>query len=62
MTYVRKTRDEWEVQSNYGYGWDLETTEDSLQGAREQLKTYRENINAPVRIVKRRVRIQGARQ
>lgn len=59
MTYVRKTRDEWEIQSNFGYGWDLETTEETLSAARAQLRTYRENVSVPVRIVKRRVPIGG---
>lgn len=56
--YKRKTIDEYEVQGNYGYGWDLETTEDSWKAAREQVKCYRENCLAMYRIVKKRVPIQ----
>lgn len=55
MAYVRKTRDEFEIQSNYGYGWDVECTEETMRQARLQARRYRENISAPVRIVKRRV-------
>lgn len=55
MSRTRTTRDEWEIQSNHGYGWDVETTESTLTDAREQLRTYRENVTVPVRIVKRRV-------
>ena len=28
-TYQRKTRDEWQMWSNYGYGWEHELSEDS---------------------------------
>jgi len=52
--YIRKTRDVYVIQVNYGYGWDDETTEDTFYEAKEQAKTYRENINRPVRIKKRR--------
>jgi hypothetical protein len=34
---------EYEIQGNYGYGWDILTTEETLPEAREQLKTYRAN-------------------
>jgi hypothetical protein len=57
MTRQRKTSDEYEIQSNHGYGWD-QTTEETLADARAQLKTYRENVpGIPHRIVKKRVRI-----
>ena len=23
MAYVRKTRDRWDIMTNYGYGWDV---------------------------------------
>jgi hypothetical protein len=61
-TRTRKTRDEWEIQSNYGFGhgWECETTEETREAAREQLRCYRENSPYPVRIVKRRVRIEAA--
>jgi hypothetical protein len=37
---------EWELRGNYGSGWDLLTTENTLQGAREQLRTYIANDSA----------------
>ena len=55
--YQRKTYDEYEIQGNYGYGWDLETTEMTMKDAKIQAKCYRENGNYPIRIVKKRVRI-----
>ena len=57
MAYIRKTHDEYEIQSNYGYGWDCETTEETRQAAKETLKCYRENCpGTPFRIVKKRVK------
>lgn len=55
--YIRKTRDIWEVQVNYGYGWDTETTEETASEAKKQARTYRENINYTVRVVKKREKI-----
>lgn len=45
MAYERKTRDEWQVQTNYGYGHGFEetTAHDSYRGARAELRVYREN-------------------
>jgi len=53
--YVRKTEDEFEIQGNCGYGWECETTETTWRKAREQARCYRENVNYPIRIVKKRV-------
>ena len=55
--YIRKTRDEYEIQGNYGYGWECETTEETLKEAKAQAKCYRENVNYPIRIVKKRIKI-----
>ena len=55
--YKRKTYDEYEIQGNCGYGWDLETTELTMKDAKIQAKCYRENVNYPIRIIKKRVRI-----
>jgi len=60
MAYVRKTKDEYEIQGNYGYGdgWECETTEETYKEAKEQLKAYRENISeVPHRIVKKRIKL-----
>ena len=45
MTYVRKTRDEFEIQGNYGHGWETVVTEENAAVAREQLNIY--NANEP---------------
>ena len=36
--YIRKTKDEYEIQGNYGDGWEMVTTEETLRGARAQVK------------------------
>lgn len=43
MAYQRKTRDRWDIMTNYGYGWECETSEYTYKEAKEQLKCYREN-------------------
>ena len=45
MTSFRKTRDEFEIQGNYGYGWETVITEENAAVAREQLNMY--NANEP---------------
>lgn len=59
MAYVRKTKDVYEIQTNWGYGWDCETTEETWAEAKAQAKCYRENScgRFDVRIVKRREKI-----
>lgn len=44
--YHRKTRDVWHILVNYGHGdgWEHECTEMSWREARDQLRTYRENV------------------
>lgn len=37
------TKDIYMIQTNWGYGWETETTEETLVDAREQAKCYREN-------------------
>jgi hypothetical protein len=61
MAYTRKTRDEYEIQQNWGYGhgWETVTTEETWKDARDQAKTYRqEQPGIPCRIKTRRVKIQ----
>ncbi len=60
MKYQRKTKDEYQIHVNYGYGdgWEHETTEDSWKDAKAQRKCYRENApQYPVKMIKRRVKI-----
>lgn len=54
----RKTRDEYTLQGNYGYGWEDLTSEDTLFDIRARRKEYRDNEpGTPVRIIKRRIRL-----
>ena len=58
MAYIRKTKDEYILLSNYGYGWEEELTEDTLTEAKEQLRTYKENCpQAQYKIKKKRTPI-----
>ncbi len=61
---IRKTRDIWEIQVDYGHGhgWEAETWELSRKEAIAQKKCYLENIAYPVRIKKKRERIQATNQ
>ena len=62
MAYERKTIDTWELQLNYGYGWEYTLTEFTREEARARLKEYRENQpQYPARLVKKRVRINTKR-
>ena len=48
---------EYEIQGNYGHGWDLLTTEETLGEAHAQLATYRANERIPLRI--KRVKVSA---
>lgn len=54
MPYVRKTRDRWDIMTNYGYGWDCECSEYTWKEAWQTAREYRENIRGAVRIEKHR--------
>ena len=41
MAYVRKTRDRWDIETNYGYGWEVENSEYTREDAKRSLKEYR---------------------
>lgn len=56
MRRERKTHDEWEIQGDYGYGWEYLTTSESSAEAASLLEDYDENEIFPHRIVKRRVK------
>lgn len=60
--YIRKTKDEYQIQGNCGYGWDVETYEETYKEAKDQAKCYRDNVSYPIRIVKKRVKIQEGEQ
>jgi len=35
---------EFDIQGDYGQGWELETCEETISEARQRLKEYRENM------------------
>ncbi|MBE3145486.1 MAG: hypothetical protein IMZ61_16415 [Planctomycetes bacterium] len=45
MAYVRKTEDEYDIEGNYGQGFEIVTCEITRKLARDTIKTYR--INEP---------------
>ena len=61
MAYKRKTKDEFIVQGNYGYGhgFEDECTEETRKEAKERLREYRENAPGVYRLVVRRVKIEA---
>ena len=59
MTYIRKTKDVWVIESNYGYGFEETTASDDRREARADLKAYRDNQPEYAhRLVCKRERIQ----
>lgn len=59
MAYTRKTKDIYILMSNYGYGWEEETTEETREQAQQTLKEYRQNTNAQHKIIKKRIPINN---
>lgn len=60
MAYIRKTRDEYQLLCNYGYGdgWEYVLSEDSMKEAKQRKKEYIENMpQHSYRIVKKRIPI-----
>ena len=57
VMYKRKTKDCYAIESFYCGEWSIECNCEDYKDAKAQLKTYRENISAPVRIKKWRERI-----
>jgi len=57
MAYTRKTKDVYNIVTNYGNGWEVECTEDTYKEAKQRLKEYRENTNAQVKLEKKRERL-----
>lgn len=60
MKYKRKTRDRWDIMTNYGYGWACECSEYTWREAKQTYKEYRENIRGAVRLEKHREKIEEA--
>ncbi len=60
MAYIRKTYDEYEIQGDYGYGFECVTTESTWKEAKAQLRCYRENeLGIAFRIQKKRIKKEG---
>lgn len=60
MSYIRKTRDEYQVQGNYGYGhgFEMVTAEDTYKEAKASLREYRDNEpGIPFRIVCKQIKL-----
>lgn len=59
MAYVRKTRDLWIIEGNYGYGYEYLCGSYDRAEARDDLRAYRENERGiPFRMRKTRERIK----
>ena len=59
--YQRKTKDIYELWTNYGYGWEVEVEEESYAEIKQRYKEYRENTNAAIKIKKRRERLEESK-
>lgn len=57
MTYQRKTKDIWILQSNYNGKWSTETWEETKETIRKRLQEYKKNMSYSLRIIKKRVPI-----
>ena len=59
MSYTRKTKDEYIIMTNYGYGWEEEVTEETYLAAKQTKREYLENACSliDIKIVKRRVKV-----
>ncbi len=62
MAYRRKTRDRWDIMTNWGYGWECECSEYTYKEARIQLKCYIENVGGrcAIKLEKHREKIEEA--
>lgn len=55
--YTRKTRDRYDIMTNYGYGWECECSEYTYKEAKDRYKEYKENVQGCVRLEKHREKI-----
>lgn len=62
MAYQRKTRERRDIETNYGYGCEVENSEYTRADAKKSLREHRENLQAhgkcDVRMTKRRERLE----
>lgn len=61
--YKRKTRDRWDIETNWGYGWEVECSEYTWPEAKQTAREYRENSDGrfSVRVIKRREKLEAAK-
>ena len=62
MAYVRKTIDRWDIETNYGYGWEVESEYYDRKEAYRDLKEYRVHVahyGGSCRVKKRREKKEG---
>lgn len=57
--YIRKTKDIFILEQNYGYGWEYVLEEDNKKDILQRKREYIENTNYPTRIIKKREKING---
>lgn len=59
--YQRKTRDRWDIMTNWGYGWECEYSAYTYREAKSVLSDYRRNAynRYDVRLEKHREPIEG---
>lgn len=59
--YERKTIDRWDIETNYGDGWEVECSEYTRAEAKRTYREYRDNVQAYgkglVRLTKHREKI-----
>jgi len=56
MAYKRK-KDRYDIDANYGYGWETVSSYDNLKDAKSDLREYQTHVapfDGAVKIVKRR--------
>jgi hypothetical protein len=60
-SYKRKTVDEYQLWTNYGYGWENETIEETWKAAKEQKKCYLDNATnlIGIKIIKKRIKLES---
>ena len=56
--YVRKTKDEYKILGNCGYGWHVECYCTTRAEAKATLNDYRANVKYPVVMKKYRIPIK----
>ena len=52
----RVTMDSFDLEGDYGQGWEVLCSEETRKAARQRKREYMENAPCPLRIVKRRSR------